>query len=78
MSTDTPGTTPASAAAASSKKKPTPQEVSETLAFVDGALGAAGHSVDDAATREILRRQAADEISGDEARALFRQQQGMD
>lgn len=60
------------------KKKPTPAEVAETLAFVDGALGAAGHSVDDPETREILRAQAAEEITGDEARAKFREQQGMD
>jgi hypothetical protein len=58
-------------------QKPTPGEVNDTLAFVDGALGAAGHSVDDAPTREILRRQAAKEITGDEARALLRKQEGL-
>lgn len=57
---------------------PTPDEVKETIGYVDGVLGAAGHSVDDPETRELLRRQAAGELTGDEARALFRKQQGLD
>ena len=45
------------------QRKPSPEEVHQALAFVDGVLGAAGHSVDDPETREILRRQAAEEIT---------------
>lgn len=46
--------------------------VSEALAtrrteFADGALGAAGHVVDDVELRELSRQVAAGEISGDEA-----------
>jgi hypothetical protein len=63
--------------AAQPERKPTPEEVSKMLAFADGVLGAAGHSVDDPETREILRRQAAEEITGDEARALLREQLGL-
>lgn len=59
-------------------KKPTPDEATKILSFVDGALGAAGHSVEDPEARELLRRQAAGEITGDEARELFRKQQGLD
>jgi hypothetical protein len=47
------------------------EEVHKALGYVDGVLGTAGHSIDDAESREILRRQAAGEITGDEARALF-------
>lgn len=58
--------------------KPSPEEVQEKLAFVDGALGAAGHSIDDDPSREILRQQAAGEITGDEAREAFRRLEGLD
>jgi hypothetical protein len=61
-----------------SQKKPTPDEVAETVGYVDGVLGSAGHSVDDPETRELIRKQAAGELTGDEARALFRKQQGLD
>jgi hypothetical protein len=67
-----------SAPADERKSKPTPEDVQKTIAFVDGALGAAGHQVTDPETRELLRRQAAGEITGDEARALLRKQHGMD
>lgn len=55
--------------------KPTPEEVQQSLARVDGALGAAGHSIDDRKSREILRQLAAREITGDQARALLRAQE---
>ncbi len=48
-------------------KKKTPEQVEEALAFVDGALGAAGHTIDDPESRELLRKQAAGEITADEA-----------
>lgn len=60
------------------EKKPTPDEATKVLNFVDGVLGSAGHSVDDPEARELLRKQAAGELTGDEARALFRKQQGLD
>lgn len=60
------------------QKKPTDAEVAETLAFVDGALGAAGHKVDDPETRELLRKQAAGELTADEAIALYRAQENLD
>jgi len=80
MSDSTSGRTPDSTPAGQPNQaaKPTAQEVKETLDYVDGALGAAGHSVTDPDTREILRAQAADEITGDEARAQFRKQQGIE
>jgi hypothetical protein len=51
--------------------KTTPQEAARLMAVADGAQGAAGHRVTDPAAREILRQQAADEITGDEARRLL-------
>jgi len=41
------------------------------MALADGALGAAGHRVDDPEARAILRRQASGEITGAEARSLL-------
>lgn len=54
------------------------EEVARQLAFVDGALGAAGHSVDDPESRELLRKQAAGEISADDAIAELRRREGLD
>ncbi|MCI4659731.1 hypothetical protein [Cryobacterium zhongshanensis] len=51
--------------------KTSPQEAARLIAVADGAQGAAGHRVTDPAAREIIRRQAAGEITGDEARALL-------
>jgi len=59
-------------------KKPNAAEVQETMGYVDGVLGSAGHEVTDPDTRELLRKQAAGELTGEEARALFRKQQGLD
>lgn len=61
-----------------SEQKPTADEVNETVAFVDGVLGSAGHKITDTETRDILRDQAAGEITGDEARAAIRQRHGLD
>jgi hypothetical protein len=41
------------------------------MALADGALGAAGHHVDDPEARAILRRQASGEITGEVARSLL-------
>jgi hypothetical protein len=46
----------------------TPAETDHQMALADGALGAAGHHVDDPDARAILRRQASGEISGEDAR----------
>lgn len=54
-----------------------PDRVAKTLGFVDGALGAAGHQVDDPETRDLLRRQAAGEISTEDAIAEFRRREGL-
>lgn len=43
-------------------------QVDALIATVDGINGAAGQRVDDPQLREILRQQAAGEITGDEAR----------
>lgn len=59
-------------------KAPTPEEIAETIDFVDGALGAAGHAVTDSRTRGLLVKQAAGELTGDEARELLRKQHGLD
>jgi hypothetical protein len=56
---------------------PTDDVVAETLAFVDGALGAAGHRVDDAPSRELLRQQAAGEITADDAIAELKRREGL-
>ena len=53
------------------------EEVSQILANTDGILGAAGHTIDDPASREILRQQAAGEITGEEARAQLRAEFGI-
>ncbi|TFD54012.1 hypothetical protein E3T55_04820 [Cryobacterium frigoriphilum] len=45
-------------------------EVERRIRFADAALGAAGHQVSDPAVLTIHRRLAAEEISGDDPRAL--------
>lgn len=40
---------------------------------IDGINAAAGHALEDPVLRDIVRRQLAGEISGDEARELGRQ-----
>ncbi|MHB1328742.1 MAG: antitoxin VbhA family protein [Gemmatimonadales bacterium] len=52
--------------------QPHQAEVDARLARVDGAMGAAGHVITDPAIRGLLRKQAAGEISGDEARAAMK------
>jgi len=52
--------------------QPRPDAVEQQLAAIDGVNGAAGHHLDDPVLREILRRQLAGEITGDEARELGR------
>jgi hypothetical protein len=49
----------------------TPAETDHQMALADGALGAAGHHVDDPEARAILRRQASGEITGEVARSLL-------
>jgi len=49
----------------------TSAESEHQMALADGALGAAGHRVDDPEARAILRRQASGEITGAEARSLL-------
>lgn len=49
----------------------TPEEVEERLAQADGALGAAGHHVDDPDARQIVRDQIAGRITTDEAERLL-------
>jgi hypothetical protein len=49
--------------------RPAEAEINARFARVDGAMGAAGHVITDPVVRELLRKQAAGEISGDEARA---------
>lgn len=67
------------AASTPSNPSSTPPEgaAARALAFVDGALGAAGHAVDDPETRDLLRQQAAGEISTEDAIAEFRRREGL-
>jgi hypothetical protein len=51
--------------------RPTEAEIDARLARVDGSMGAAGHIIADPVVRDLLRKQAAGEITGDEARALM-------
>ncbi|WP_201613693.1 antitoxin VbhA family protein [Gulosibacter hominis] len=46
-------------------------DVERTLDFVRGALGAAGHSITDPVSLELLERYARGKISGDECRAAL-------
>lgn len=41
--------------------------VAERMAFVDGAMGAAGHQVTDPAVRSLVERVARNEMTGDQA-----------
>ncbi|SEN98687.1 hypothetical protein [Cryobacterium luteum] len=50
---------------------PTEDVVDARIARIDGAMGAAGHIITDPTIREILRDQAANRITGDEARVLM-------
>lgn len=49
----------------------TEAEVEEALLYADVGLGLAGHEVRDERTREVARRVARGEISGDEAAKLI-------
>ena len=46
-----------------------PDEVERRVALVEGAMGAAGYEVDED-TRELSRRVAAEELTGDQAVAI--------
>lgn len=46
-------------------------DVQRKLDFMHGALGAAGHSITDPVSLELLERYARGEISGDECRAAL-------
>lgn len=48
-------------------------DVEAKMAIIDGVNGVAGHQLSDPVLREIVRRQLAGEITGDEARELGRQ-----
>lgn len=45
----------------------TQEEVARRIAFADAALAVAGHQVTDPKLRELTRRVAAEELTGDEA-----------
>ncbi|MCI4659682.1 hypothetical protein [Cryobacterium zhongshanensis] len=54
-------------------RKLTDAEIDEQLARIDGINGSAGHHLEDAYLRDLLRQQIAGEITGDAARELGRQ-----
>lgn len=56
-----------------SAQRLTEAEIDEQLAYIDGVNGSAGHHLDDAYLRDVVRQQIAGEITGDEARELGRQ-----
>lgn len=47
-------------------------KINEQMAQIDGVNGAAGHRLEDPYLREIVKRQLAGEITGDQARELGR------
>jgi hypothetical protein len=52
---------------------PTPlteADIDERMAWIDGVNGSAGHHLEDPYLRELLRKQLAGEITGDEYRKL--------
>lgn len=57
-------------------EQPSESEINSRLARVDGAMGAAGHVITDADVRELLRKQAAGEITGDAAREAMKAHRG--
>ncbi len=52
---------------ADQEKTLTEAEIDRRMAMADGVLGAAGHEVTDPASREIIRRKIAGEITPEEA-----------
>lgn len=50
----------------------TKNEIDDQLAYIDGVNGSAGHHLDDAYLRDVVRQQIAGEITGEEARELGR------
>lgn len=60
------------------ERKVKEDEIDARMARVDGVMGAAGYIITDPVIRQLLRRQAAGEITGEEARramAAHRDQQ---
>lgn len=49
-------------------------DVDRAMSFADAALGAAGHEVTDPIVRDLARRVAAGEVTGDEAAARVKEQ----
>lgn len=52
---------------ADQRKKLSEAEIDRRMAMADGVLGAAGHEVTDPASRDIIRRKIAGEITPEEA-----------
>ena len=50
-----------------------PAVAKKRMDVVAGALGAAGHTIEDPVVLDILKRQAAGKITGDRARRLLRE-----
>jgi hypothetical protein len=51
----------------STDSRPSDEEIQRRLDFADGALGAAGHKVDDPESRALMREVASGEKTADEA-----------
>ena len=51
----------------STERRPSEEEVQRRLDFADGALGAAGHKVDDPESRALMRDVATGDKTADEA-----------
>lgn len=47
--------------------------ITDQMAHIDGVNGAAGHHLEDPYLRDLVKRQLAGEITGDQARELGRQ-----
>ena len=58
--------------AVKTKRVLTPKQ-QEIIDYADAALALAGHEITDPFSRELLERQATGEITGDEARRIFRE-----
>ncbi|SFN71161.1 hypothetical protein [Mycetocola miduiensis] len=51
-------------------KRPTEAEIDAEMARIDGINGSAGHRLEDPYLRDLMRKQIAGDITGDEAREL--------
>ncbi|HEU5223133.1 MAG TPA: hypothetical protein VFU07_05555 [Candidatus Lumbricidophila sp.] len=59
------------------RNRPTEAEINAHLAAIDGAMGAAGHKVDDPEFRSLMRRRIAGNVTSEEVIAAVRKAEGL-